>query len=490
MAVTPFLAITLDGSATGPALYRQLYEGIRAMILDGRLAVGVRLPASRTLASDLGVSRNTVTTAFDQLIAEGYLDSRRGAGTYVSTELPDAVPQVAAPPMPADGEDGPRLSRRGQALSAISRGAARRPRPFAAGLPALDAFPFDLWARLLSASWRQPRDGVAMSVDPGGYAPLRRAIADYLQAARGVRCSADQVIVVSGAQTAIHLVAQVLLDPGDRVLVEEPGYAGIRGALIAAGAEAVPTAVDDQGLDVAAAAAGLPARLVCVTPSHQFPLGVVMSLARRLELLDWAGRHDAWILEDDYDSEYRYAERPLAALQGLDRHGRVVYVGTFSKVMFPSLRLGYLVVPPALVDAFIGARSVLDDHASLLAQPALARFIEEGHFAAHLRRMRRLYAARQQALLAAAETYLGDLLDVRADPAGMHLIADLAPGLGARMTDREAAHRAAVHGVVTNRLSAFYAGPAARQGLLLGYAGFSDGQIANAARRLRAALVD
>src|SRR5262249_19536013 len=265
---------------------------------------------------------------------------------------------------------------------------------------------------------------------------------------------------------------RLLLDPGDRVWLEDPGYAGVREVLRASGATLVPVPVDDEGLSVEAGARKAPdARLVCVAPSHQYPLGTVVTLGRRLELLAWARWAGAWVIEDDYDSEFRYAGRPLAALQGLDEDGRVIYVGSFSKVLFPSLRLGYLVAPPGLVDAFIAARSTLDDHAAMTAQPALAAFIAEGHFAAHIRRARKLYAARQTALLAAADRHLQGSLDLSPASAGMHLIAGLAPRLAARMDDRLAASRAAAHGITVAPLSAFHMAAPRRQGLLLGYAG-------------------
>jgi GntR family transcriptional regulator/MocR family aminotransferase len=302
--------------------------------------------------------------------------------------------------------------------------------------------------------------------------------------------------VTSGAQQAVDLAARLLLDPGDRVWLEDPGYVGLRGPLVAAGAAPVPLPVDGEGLSVAAGRAadegdGAPARMAIVSPSHQYPLGVVTSLARRLELLGWAREAGAWILEDDYDSEFRYAGRPLAALQGLDAGGgRVVYLGSFSKVLFPSLRIGYLVVPPALVEPFRAARAALEDHPAATAQPALAAFIAEGHFAAHVRRMRTLYQARQQALLAAAERHLPGLLLLRADEAGMHLVADLAPELAGRLDDREASARARAAGLVAPPLSAYRFAEVGdgRQGLLLGYAAVPEERMDEMARRLAAAL--
>ncbi len=493
------LALDLDKDSVGP-LYRQLYDRLRLMILDGRLPSGSRLPANRVLAQDLSLSRNTVATALQQLLAEGYVETRQGDGTYVASELPDDVlggpgrRQPERPGIYVSGRSGAEqeddvarrygLSRRGQALAAISRASVGSTAAFAPG-PDIEAFPFAVWARLLARFWRRPGPELAISRDAGGYPPLKAAIAAYLGAMRGVRCDPGQIIVVSGAQQAIGLAAQVLLDHDDQAMVEEPGYGGIRGALTAAGLRIALVPVDEEGLDIAAGEARAPmARLACVAPSHQHPLGVVMSLRRRLALIEWARRRQGWILEDDYDSEYRYAGRPLAALQGLDTTGRVIYVGSFSKVLFPALRLGYLVVPPDLVDPFIRARRVLDDHTAMLAQPVLARFIEDGHFAAHVRRMRRLYAGRQEALLQAAKDHLAGLLDIDADEAGMHLIARPGPGLAGAVDDRRIVRAAAEAGVAAMALSTAYAGKPLRQGLILGYAAHDEEAIAAAARRL------
>ena len=361
--------------------------------------------------------------------------------------------------------------------------------PFSPGVPDLAQFPFDVWARLLGRTWRNPPPDRLWHAEPAGFLPLRQAIAQYLGAVRGLNCAAEQVIVTSGAQQALDLVARALLDPGDRVWIEEPGYPGLPGPLIAAGAELVPLPVDGEGLSLAAGLKRAPAaRMACITPSHQYPLGTVMSLGRRLALLDWAAEREAWILEDDYDSEYRYAGKPLAALQGLDRRGRVIYVGSFSKVLFSALRLGYMVVPEALVEPMARVRAALDDHPSLTAQPALAAFIEEGHFAAHVRRMRTLYAARQDALLTAAEKHLGGLLELAPDEAGLHLVAGLAPDLASRLSDREVVETAAAAGVALVALSGYYRGRATRQGLLLGYAAYNEREIAAAVRKLAAAL--
>jgi len=321
-------------------------------------------------------------------------------------------------------------------------------------------------------------------LDPAGYRPLREAIAAYLGMARGVHCTAEQVIVVSGSQQGIGLSAQVLLDPGDAVWVEEPGYFGAKGALLGAGARLVPVPVDPEGMDLVAGKARCPtARLACVTPSHQFPLGMTMSLPRRLALLAWARETGAWILEDDYDSEYRYVGKPLTALQGLDRAGRVIYVGTFSKVLFPALRLGYVVVPRDLVEAFLATRLFLDMHPPWLEQVVLAEFMAAGHFARHIRRMRTLYAERQAALVEAARQLSG-ALDVRPAGAGMHLLGWLPAG----SDDQAIAQLAARHQVSTRPLSRFFLEPLAQRALLLGYAAVPIPAIQEGVRRLATAF--
>lgn len=467
-------------------MHRQIYEEVRALILDGRLARGTRLPSTRALAGEFGVSRNTAQAAYDQLLAEGYIEGRVGAGSFVAGDLPeDSLAGLTAPPRAdsdADAGMAPRprrdgLSRRGAMLASLSAIHPGRGAAFTPGVPDMTAFPFDVWARLMARSWRRPPTSLLTKGDPGGHPPLRAAIAGYLRTARGVRCAAEQVIVVAGAQQAIGLAAHVLCDEGDRALLEEPGYPGVRGALLAAGLVPAAAPVDDEGLDIARAEAAAPdARLACVAPSHQYPLGVTLSLPRRLALLDWAARRGGWIVEDDYDSEYRYAGRPLAALQGMDRTGRVVYVGTFSKVLFPSLRVGYLVVPEDLVDAFLRARRALDDHPSSVAQPALTAFIQEGHFAAHIRRMRKLYAARQRVLVAAIRETLPKRLSVDPAPAGMHLVARFA-GPWADRDDVAAAMAVARAGVTAYPLSSCFAEGTGEHGFLLGYAAVPEEEI-------------
>lgn len=470
--------LALDESAE-VALHRQLYEKLRQRILDGRLEAGERLPSTRMLADELGLSRNTVKAAYEQLAAEGYIESRVGAGSRVTAELPEAgltLPAHPAPmkrePPPLSAVDTPLLSRRGQQVLKAGRlPEPARTVPFAAGIPALDAFPRRQWNRL--AAQVRSREGEQELVHGAaqGFGPLRREIAAYLNTARGVRCTADNVLVLSSSQQGLDLAARVLLDPGDEAWIEEPGYLGARGALVAAEARAVPVPVDEEGIDVEGGRSLAPgARLAYVTPSHQFPLGHVCSLKRRLELLAWASEAGAWILEDDYDSEYRYRGHPVPSLQGLDESGRVIYVGTFTKVLFPSLRLAYLVCPPQLVEAFVAARTLQDGHVPTHSQAITAEFLGQGLFSAHLRRMRALYAQRQETLRRLVDLYLGDAVSLRTSVAGMHLVAHLPEGADDRRLSAEAARR----GVATPPLSRYYMGEAKEAGLLLGYTAFSE----------------
>jgi GntR family transcriptional regulator/MocR family aminotransferase len=489
---TPVSLVAAPDRSSRVPLHRQLYEGLRRDILGGRLAAGIRLPSTRNLAAELGVSRNTVMGAYLQLLAEGYVRGRVGAGTYVAEALPEDLLRAGSGEgrRPQRAGSGRGLSGRGEVLAATPATTVRDrgvPRAFRIGVPAPDGFPSRVWGRLAGRVWRHPPRDLLGYGDPAGYRPLREEISAYLGAARGVRCSWEQVIVVSGSQQALDLAARLLLDPGDAAWVEDPGYMGARGALVGAGARLVPVPVDEDGLDVAAGIgkeAG--ARLACVTPSHQYPLGVTMTLGRRLALLRWAGRSGAWIVEDDYDSEYRYTGRPLEALQGLDSsvEGRVIYVGTFSKVLSPTLRLGYLVVPPDLVDAFASARELADRHSPSVEQAVLAEFMAGGHFARHVRRMRVLYAGRQATLVEAAGRELSSALDVEAAEAGMHLVGWLPGGAD----DREASRRAAGRGVEAAALSRHAIEAPRSAGLLLGYAAFGEAEIRAGVSRLAESL--
>jgi len=370
-----------------------------------------------------------------------------------------------------------------------SRHSALSARAFRPGVPDLDNFPFKLWSRLSAKFWRRPPSDLVISGELAGYRPLRDAIAAYLGAVRGVHCSGDQVMITSGAQQGLDLIARTLIDPKDRVWVEDPGYAGLRSVFLAAGAELVNVPVDDEGMSVETGRALAPsAVLAAVTPSHQYPMGVTMSLARRLALLNWAAEARGWILEDDYDSEFRYGGKPLSALQGLDDGSRVIYAGTFSKVLFPALRLGYLVLPRALIDPFLKVRAALDDQPSIALQPVLAQFIEEGQFAAHIRRMRALYEDRQEALIRTIRVEAEGVLEAQPSEAGMHLVASTGPRCP--IDDQTASERLANAGIIALALSGFYAGKASRQGLILGYSGFSEDEMSAAMRRATAILVN
>jgi GntR family transcriptional regulator / MocR family aminotransferase len=482
----PGLLIRIDSRARG-ALQAQIYASVRRAILDGVVAPGTRLPSSRALADDLGVSRTTTLLAVEQLQAEGYLTARRGSGTFVASELPDDLLRRQAT-RPAARLRHPPLSRRGAALVAAPQGAQRLggpPRAFRIGTPGVDRFPVSLWWRLTSRRLRSVTSAQLDYGDPAGLPALREAIAAHVQAARGTRCEAAQVLIVAGAQQGLELISRLLLDPGDRVWMEEPGYPGARSALLGAGARILPVRVDADGLDVETGArrAG-DARLVYVTPSHQYPLGVPMSLPRRLALLRWASAARAWVIEDDYDSEFRYGARPVPCLHGLDVDGRVIYVGSFSKTLFPALRLGFLIVPRDLQEGLVAARAAADQHPPVLDQAVLADFIVEGHFARHLRRMRVVYRERLDALTAAAERFGRGVLRVRPTRTGLHAIADL-DGVDAAGVSREAAAR----GVEATPLSAYFAGrEPPPNALVLGFAAVRPEAARRGMERLAAAI--
>lgn len=481
----PLPALTLDPASSVP-LHRQIYFEIRGAILDGRLRPGTRLPASRSLARDLAVSRNTVMSAFDQLSAEGYIEGQVGAGSFVPTHLPQ---DLISGQRPGVGQESVvpscRVYPSKRAAKLLALAGRIEPRvAFTPGLPELDRFPFKEWARLLGRHWRRPARDLLISNAPGGYPPLCEAITNYLATARAVFCRPEQVIITSGSRQALDLAARVLIDPGDPVWIEDPGYRPTGSVLGAAGARLVPVPIDDEGLSCIEGQQLEPGpRMICISPSHQYPLGITMSLKRRLELLEVARDAGSFVLEDDYDSEYRYAGRPLAALQGLDQDGRVIYLGTFSKVMFPGIRLGYVVVPDHLLDAFLRIRTLIDAHPSSIGQAALAGFIEEGHLASHIRRMRPLYQERQETLIAALGK-VTDKLDLSKADAGMHLVAGLKDGLD----DREIAMKARERGIQAPALSTYFHGQAARSGLVLGYAGVDGDNIAKAAKELAAVM--
>lgn len=488
----PLGTIALDTGGELP-LYRQLYDALREAILDGRLRPGGRLPSSRMLAAELGVGRNTVLAAYEQLTAEGYLEGQVGAGTQVAALLPDSLLQLdrqSKEPRPQRlaAVEARALSARGRNLSATRRLTPAytrgKGRAFQHGLPAIDRFPAMLWSRLLARHSRDTRSSLFGYEIGIGVPALREAIAAYAGAARGVVCSAEQVIVTVGAQAALDLAARMLLDPGDPVWVEDPGYLGARGALSGAGAELVPVPVDEEGLDVEAGIERHAApRLVYVTPSHQFPLGATLSLQRRLALLDHAGRCGAWIIEDDYDSEYRYQGRPVASLQGLDRADAVIYMGTFAKTLFPALKIGYLIVPEHLVDAFATAIRISGHVPPAAMQAALADFIGEGHYGGHVRRMRALYAERRAVVLDAIGDELSPWLRAAPGEGGLQLSAFLPEGAD----DRRLAAAAMEAGIHVSPL-ALYRLEQGRPGLYMGYASVPEAELKRAAADLAGVL--
>lgn len=484
-------AAPLDrGSAT--PLFRQLYAHVKDAILDGSLGASVRLPATRGLCGQLGVSRQTVQAAYEQLMAEGYLDGAVGKGTFVSAALP---PAAMAPSGAAHATQPLRpLSSRGAALAAGMARVRHHDGPlcaFRVSMPGLDLFPFATWRKLEAHHWRHSTARLGYSDDGAGFLPLRELLCAYLKASRGVRCSPAQIVITAGSQQALYLLAQLLLAPGDAVWVESPGYQGAVAPFAVAGARVCPVPVDAEGMDVACAAAQYPdAKLVFATPSHQLPLGTTMSLRRRLALLRWAERQRAWIVEDDYDSEYRYTGPPLASLQSLDRSDCVLYVGTLSKVMFPGLRLGYVVAPPELAAALARAKAVVDRHSPVVAQAALADFISQGHFARHIRRTREAYGERREALLDALQARLAGRLRCGPSDAGLDLCVHFTGG-----DDEDAVAQRAREAGIDLRTLGYYANPdagaacAVDPGLLLGFSAFRPDEIRAGVRTLEQVLI-
>ena len=490
---TPSPALPFDpaGIVLDPrqGLARQLYQALRERLLGGPSSSRVRLPASRELAQALGVSRNTVMRAYDQLYAEGYIEGRIGDGTYLAP--------LAAPARPAAAAVVP-ANLQASALQARLRrhhlpdGREGPPRAFRVGIPAFDLFPFATWARLQSAFWRHPPPERLGYSEAAGDPHLRELIAAYLRNSRGLVCDPAQILITQGAQQAISLCAQLLLDPGDGVAVENPGYRAAGHAFALAGARLQGVAVDQDGLDTRQLAALENCRLAYVTPSHQYPTGVTLSLARRLQLLEWAEREQAWIVEDDYDGEYRYRGTPLAPLAALDRQGRVLYVGTFSKVAFPGLRLGYLVVPPALAEPFAQLLAVTVRHSEIGTQAVMAAFIAGGHFQRHIRRMRRAARTRRDAVLRGWPESIAGCQPLPLVEAGLHLSV----GVESLAREHELIAQAAAVGVELNGLSRYWlpeaaasgdAAQDARAGLVLGFAGVPEAQIAKALAALRRA---
>lgn len=494
-------------------LSRQLYQALRLRVLDGRLASGTRLPASRDLAAALAISRNSVVRAYDQLYAEGFIEGRVGDGTYVAQ-----LPQSALPTKKLSTKVSTGFSTGlPTALSTnwldlpvvpsskvIHSGAAQRlennhlalppsgpPKAFRVGVPAFDLFPFEVWAKLNAAFWRKPDLQQLCYGDPAGDQRLRGLIAAYLRSSRGMQCTAEQIVITSGAQQGISLCAQLLVEPGDVVGIENPGYRAAGHAFAVAGGRLHGVPVDQDGIDCTALGQIADCRLAYVTPSHQYPSGVVMSLARRLELLAWAERSQGWIIEDDYDGEYRYSGAPLAPLAALDRQGRVLYVGTFGKVAFPALRLGYLVLPTGLVQAFARRRAVDVRHSEVSTQAVMAEFMAAGHFQRHIRRMRRAALSRRNCLLAHWPANIEGVAGLPAVAAGLHLTV----AVDSVARERELIAKAESVGVEVNGLSSYWLPDSLtpldqRAGLVLGFAAVPEVDIQAALARLRSVWCD
>jgi GntR family transcriptional regulator/MocR family aminotransferase len=481
------LLISLDRKA-GKPLYSQVYDAFRAAIVGRILRAGERIPSTRALSSELGISRIPVLNAYAQLLAEGYFKSRAGSGTFVSSSLPDlqspsqgyGANSIRLRPMPRPiAHRSSLIPRYGRPAWMSGQGA------FNVSQPAVNAFPFHIWSKLVARYWRNLHLNALQYGDPMGLRELREAIGAYLRAARSVRCEWQQIMIVCGSQQALDISARALLDAGSPVWVEEPGYWLTRHILTAAGCRIVPVPVDEDGLDVADGIKRcLKARAAYVAPSHQYPLGATMSASRRLQLLEWAQSAGSWIVEDDYDSEYRYDSKPIASLQGLDHSSRVIYIGTFSKVLFPSLRVGYIVIPSDLVEHFVAVRHAMDVSPPHLYQAVLAEFINEGHFSRHIRRMRMTYSERREVLVKCIQKELDSVLQVHGAEAGLHLTVTLPRGY----RDSDISAQAARQNLWLWPLSPSYLGATSRQGFILGFGGASAAEIPDAVRRLRAVL--
>lgn len=475
--------LTLNNRPEHQTLTNWVYTQLRAALSEGRLRPETRLPASRDFARQHGLSRGTVVNVFERLQAEGYVSSRVGSGTWVNrVEPPDPVRAPTSKP--------PAYIRRvnsayvrpkpWQGLTAI-----QGVRPFSMRTPALDEFPAELWGRLAARRARRLQSLLQSDDDGRGYQPLRQAIADYLGSSRGVRCAADQIIIVSGVQQALDMLARLLLKPGDPIWMEDPGYFGATIAFNSVGARMIPVPVDGEGLSVSIGRKTCrQAKGAYVTPGHQFPLGMTMPLQRRLSILNWASRSGAFIIEDDYDSEYRFGGPPVPALQSLDRHSNVVFIGSFNKLLFPTLRIGYVVLPPPLADLFLAFRYRSDFHNLCADQAVLCDFIVDGHLGRHLRRMRDLYARRLSALIDGGRRYLNGLLEISDVRAGLYTAAFLQNGLTSRQAEKAAAMQG-VEVIATDRYTLKAPDPKA---LLLGFAAFDENAIRTGLIRLAAAL--
>ncbi|MCB8979374.1 MAG: PLP-dependent aminotransferase family protein [Ardenticatenaceae bacterium] len=474
---------TFDRQSPTP-LYLQLYHQLREAILQGTFGAQRRLPPSRQLADALGVARITVSQAYEQLVAEGFVVRRPGAGTFIASQLPLALIEetqaTETPFLPTFSSWGRRVME-----TAVSP-STRQPKPeidFGFGRSFPHIFPYDIWRKLLARYLSTDDAMLSRYGSVAGFFPLREALADYLTRWRGVVCTAEQVVIVNGAQQALDILARLLLEPGDEVLVETPGYADAAALFALNGARLTAVPVDDAGLCLDQIPAHSRARLAFVTPSNQFPHGGTLPLERRLALLQWARQHDTLLIEDDYDGELRYDGRPLAALQGLAADERVIYLGTFSKVLFPALRLSYVVLPPGLVRPFVQAKQLIDRGAPTLTQAAVADFMREGHFERHLRHLRQAYGQRRHTLVAALRAYLPQVRYAD-EPAGLHVMLCLPEGL----VETAVIEVAAQVGVGVYPAAPYFMNQPSPPAILLGFSGLSEPEIAQGVARLGEAL--
>jgi GntR family transcriptional regulator/MocR family aminotransferase len=461
-------------------LHVRIQRAVRQLILDGALDVGRPLPASRALAQSLGVSRDTVESAYSQLHAEGFIERRVGSGSFVSEQV-QRLPGRGLVPRPAGRVPALRLSQRGAAM--FAGGGVRdflAPRAFAPGVPETRNFPLPTWERLQRQVLKEQGTQALLHSPPQGMAPLRQAIAAYVNLERGARATPERVLVLTSSQQALTLCAHVLLDAGDRIFIEDPVYHGARKAFVAAGLECVPVPLDSDGMRVDLLQTTPSAKAVFLTPSHQFPTGTTLALDRRLAAIAWAQQEQAWIIEDDYDSEFHYAGKPTACVQGLDPHERTIYIGTFTKSMFPGLRIGYMVLPPSLVAPMTVARTLLDGHSALIPQLTLARFIEGGHLGAHVRTMRAVYAERRDVLARLVREHLRDFLEPRVPAGGMQM-----PCVFIRdISERAAVDAARRAGIDLLGLTALHVSNRHKAGFLMGFAAHTPHELEVAVKKL------
>lgn len=464
-------------------LHERIQRAIRTLILEGTLSHGKALPASRALATSLNVSRDTVEAAYSSLHAEGFIERQTGRGSFVSSSARFLKPRIRQHPPTAETRKA-KLSARGKVI--YESGGIREfssPRPLAPGIPETRLFPIPTWERLQRQVLKEYQHKILEQSPPQGMERLRRAIAEYVNLERGTRASAEQVIVLTSSQQALALCSHVLLDNGESIVIEDPTYQGAHKAFKAAGLHPVPVPLDEKGISVDALnSLTEPARAIYLTPSHQYPTGVTLSLDRRLAVIDWANRHAAWIIEDDYDSEFHYEGKPMACLQGLDAYNRTIYIGTFTKSLFPGLRIAYMIVPSELTEPFTMARTLMDGHTASITQLTLAKFLEGGHFGAYIRKMRNVYVARRDKLASLMDEYLSDYVVYATPAGGMQMPCHLRHGL----SEKDIATAARRADIDMLGLTGLYAGSPVSTGFLMGFAAYTEREIEDAVKKLAA----